>query len=600
MSLCINPICPQPDNPADGNSRFCQGCGSPLEIAGRYRVTRLLSDKTGFGKVYEAYEGNTPKILKVLKENLNRNPKAVELFEQEAAVLGQLDNPGIPKVDCYFQYQTRNGIRLHCIGMEKIEGVNLEQWLEQRGNQPISQDQALNWLEQITAILHLVHSQQYLHRDIKPSNIMLRPNGQLVLIDFGTAREMTYTYLAKLGGGERITAIETSGYTAPEQAFGQAIPQSDFYSLGRTFVFLLTGRHPLDMYDSRNDVLNWRGYATHVSPLLLDLIDRLMAKDIKQRPANTQDLLRRIADIKRELTETVNVGGIGRDTTFVPAVTLQNRTNTTLIPTLVRWVGSLALLSTLLRWIKTRTTTLLPSPRRQENDKLPVLGIIAALLIALGLIGLTALALSGINRINNIVTQRPERKGKVDYFPYIEGADSQGRTAEFSVAVLSVEYKWSFGSTYQIQHNNQIITLEELRKNLEQEGIRRIMQNPTEIISVGTASCEGNLAEEELRASQRAQQIQLVAKKIFRNVRSVEGYRLLNLGQFRRSGCQANQDLTSYQRSVIIIGVRNKTPGVNVDEALRDRLEKKPFADFKLEDYSLGSPDKFKTISSNL
>ena len=599
MSLCINPVCPQPENPADGNSRFCQGCSSPVEIAGRYQVTLLLSDKPGFGKVYEAYEGNKPKILKVLKENLNRNPKAIELFEQEAAVLGQLDNPGIPKVDCYFQYQTRNGIRLHCIGMEKIEGVNLEQWLEQRGNQPINQDQALNWLEQITAILHLVHSQQYLHRDIKPSNIMLRPNGQLVLIDFGTAREMTYTYLAKIGSGERITAIESSGYTAPEQAFGQAIPQSDFYSLGRTFVFLLTGRHPLDMYDSRNDVLNWRGYATHVSPLLLDLIDRLMAKEIKQRPANAQDLLRQIADIKRQLNETVNVGGIGTDTTFVPVVPPPRRANTTLIPSLVRWVGGLALLSALLNWIKAKTTTLLPSRQREENDKLPLIALIAALLLALGLVGLTALAWNGLRRIP-ISIQRPERKGKVDYFPYTKGADSQGRTAEFSVAVLSVEYKWSFGSTYQIQHNNQIITLEDLRKNLEQEGIRRIMENPTEIISVGTASCEGNLAEEERRAFARSQQIQLVAKRIFSNVRSVEGYRLLNLGQFRRSGCQANQDLTSYQRSVIVIGVKNKTPGVNVDEALRDRLEKKPFSDFKLEDYSLGSPDKFRTISSNL
>ena len=602
MSLCINPSCPQPNNPADGNSRFCQTCGSPLDIAGRYRVMRLLSDKTGFGKVYEAYEGNTPKILKVLKEDLNSNAKAVELFEQEAAVLGQLNNPGIPKVDGYFQYQSRNGIGLHCIVMEKIEGVNLEQWLQQRG-QPINQDQALNWLEQLTAILHLVHSRQYLHRDIKPSNIMLRGGdrreGDLVLIDFGTAREMTYTYIAKISGGHRITAIESSGYTAPEQARGQAIPQSDFFALGRTFVFLLTGRHPLDMYDSRNDVLNWRGYATRFSPLLLDLIDQLMAREVKKRPANTQDLLRQIEDIKRELTETVNVGGIGRDTTFVPAVPRQTRTNTTLVPTLVRWVGGLALLSALMRWIRTRTTTLLPPNRRGENDKLPVFALIGILLVALGLIGLTALALSNINRLS-IVTQRPERKGKVDYFPYIEGADSQGRTAEFSVAVLSVEYKWFFGSTYQIQHNAEIITLDALRTNLEQEGIRRIMENPTEIVSVGTASCEGNLAEEERRAFARSQQIQLVVKKIFRNVRSVEGYRLLNLGQFRRSGCQANQDLTSYQRSVIIIGVKNKTAGVNVDEALRDRLEKKPFADFKLEDYSLGSPDKFKTIPSNL
>jgi eukaryotic-like serine/threonine-protein kinase len=598
MTLCINPTCPRPDHPDNDIQRFCQSCGSQLDLQGRYRVMRLLSDKTGFGKVYEAYEGKTPEILKVLKEDLNSSVKAVELFQQEANVLGQLHHPGIPNVDGYFEYQTRNSMKLHCIVMEKIEGVNLEEWLQQQGNRPISQDLALDWLKQITEILTLVHSRQYLHRDIKPSNIMLRPNGQLVLIDFGTAREMTHTYLAKLSGGQRITAIESSGYTAPEQARGQAMPESDYFSLGRTFVFLLTARHPLDMYDSRNDILNWRDCTTGVSPLLLDLIDDLMARSLKARLANPQEILRRIEEIQRQTNQTIPVGNPVRKTTTTIVAPTQHRLRDKLraifLALLALWIARINSTKT---WISSNTT-IIPTQQNQR-DKFPFLAFLAIFLVALGLVGLTALALSGINRIP-IATQRPERKGKVDYFPYTKGADSQGRTAEFSVAVLSVEYKWYFGSTYQIQHNNQIITLEALRNNLEQEGIRRIMENPTEVVSVGTASCEGNLPDEEKRAFQRSQQIQLVAKKIFSNVRSVQGYRLLNLGQFRRSGCQANQDLTSYQRSVIIIGVKNKTPGVNVDEALRDRLEKKPFSDFKLEDYSLGSPDKFKTISSNL
>jgi eukaryotic-like serine/threonine-protein kinase len=593
MSLCINPTCPQPDNPTNLNSRFCQSCGSPLDLEGRYRVVRLLSDKTGFGKIYEAHEGNKPKILKVLKADLNNNAKAVELFQQEANVLGQLNHPGIPKVDNYFQQQTRNNLGLHCIIMEKIEGVNLEEWLEQRQNQPINQNQALDWLQQITEILQLVHNRQYLHRDIKPSNIMLRSRltplnqggtipvapinqaglgDQLVLIDFGTARQMTYTYLAKISSGQRITAIESSGYTAPEQAYGQAVPQSDFFSLGRTFVFLLTGRHPLDMYDGHNNILNWRGYATQATPLLLDLIDELMAQDPAQRPANTEEIFRRIAEIRNELTKTVNVVG------------WLKRTTATLFG----------------------ATTTVAQPRRQSQrqprsqpDHYPLLFLLGILMIALGCLTLTALALSNIEVIPT-VTQRPQRKGKVDYFPYVEGADSQGRTAEFSIAVLSVEYKWQLGSTSQIRYGDQSITLDTLKTNLEQEGIRRIMDNPNEIISVGTASCEGDAATEEIRASQRAQQIQLVVKKLFGRTSSVQGYRLLNLGQFRRSGCSANQDLTSYQRSVIIIGVKKQTPGVILDEALRDRLEKKPFADFKLEDYSLGSPDKFRTVPSSL
>ena len=78
-----------------------------------------------------------------------------------------------------------------------MNGPNLEQWLKQQQNRPISQAQAIVWLKQLLEILDLVHNQQYLHRDIKPSNIMIRPDGQLVLIDFGTAREITRTYLGK-------------------------------------------------------------------------------------------------------------------------------------------------------------------------------------------------------------------------------------------------------------------------------------------------------------------------------------------------------------------------------------------------------------------
>ncbi|MTJ32578.1 4-Cys prefix domain-containing protein, partial [Aphanizomenon sp. UHCC 0183] len=56
MSLCINPVCSQPNHPDNDENRFCQSCGSQLELIGRYRVLRLLSDKTGFGKIYEAYQ----------------------------------------------------------------------------------------------------------------------------------------------------------------------------------------------------------------------------------------------------------------------------------------------------------------------------------------------------------------------------------------------------------------------------------------------------------------------------------------------------------------------------------------------------------------
>jgi eukaryotic-like serine/threonine-protein kinase len=573
MSLCINPTCPKPNHPDNDENRFCQSCGSQLELLGRYRVMRLLSDKTGFGKVYEAYEQDTPKILKVLKEELSSDAKAVELFQQEAAVLGQLNHPGIPKVDGYFQYQTRDNVLLHCIAMEKIDGPNLEQWLKQQQNRPISEQQAIAWLKQLAEILILVHGKQYLHRDIKPSNIMIRPDGQLVLIDFGTAREITRTYLEKVSsGGHSMTAISSSGYSAPEQMHGQAVPQSDFFALGRTFVFLLTGYHPLEMYDAVHNVLHWRNHANHVSPLLLNLIDSLMAREIEKRPINAQEILQRLKEIEQPLAgsavATVNVVGSPKTQDFSSPTTT---TNTTL------------------------------PPAEKEPEKLPLLAWLAALLVVLGFLGVVALATRN-PKLGTSPTygQAPEKKGKVDYFPYEEGRDSQGRIAEFNVAVLSVEYKWQLGSDYQVKYNDKLINLDSLKSNLEQEGIQRIMENPSEIISVGTASCEGNVAAEERRAFERSKQIQLLAKKLFNNNRSLKGYRLLNLGQFQRSDCQANQDLTAYQRSIIIVGVRKQSEGVILDEALRNRLEKKPFADFKLEDYSLGSVEKFKTIPSNL
>ncbi|MBD2202346.1 serine/threonine protein kinase [Calothrix sp. FACHB-1219] len=573
MSLCINPVCPQPNQSSQEEHRFCQSCGSQLQLLGRYRVTHLLSEKTGFSRIYEAYEQDTPKIIKVLRENLSNEPELVELFQQEVTVLKQLNHPGIPQVDGYFQYQTRNGLLLHCLAMEKIDGLNLEQWLKQQENLPISQTQAIYWLRQLLEILAVLHSQQYLHRDIKPSNVMLRSSpdtqgkkdgGDLVLIDFGTAKEFAQSI-----NGE--TAILSSGYSAPEQMHGAAVPQSDFFALGRTFVFLLTGYHPLEMYDIQHNVLHWRNRTNNISSLLLNLIDWLMAPEIENRPANVQEILDKLAEIEKILNASITTTTTG---------TAPDTHQTAQLPAPA---------------IKT-----VKSPEKLP-EKLPLIALIAALLASLGLLGLIALFLGNL-KFNSLPNygQAPERKGKVDYFPYVEGQDSQGRSAEFNIAVLSIEYKWLLGSNFQIKYNDKVISLEALKLNLEQEGIQKIMENPSEIISVGTASCEGDTVIEQRRALERSQQIQLLAKKLFSNTPSVKGYRLLNLGQFQRSDCQASQDLTAYQRSIIIIGVKNKSSGVIVDEALRNRLEKKPFADFKLDDYSLGSAEKFKTIPNNL
>ncbi|KAI9134593.1 serine/threonine-protein kinase [Acaryochloris sp. CCMEE 5410] len=311
MTLCIAPQCSKPDN--SDNSVFCQTCGSELLLEGRYRVTKLIG-QGGFGKTYEVREvvratgtsnSGIPKVLKVLTD---QQPKAVELFTREAQVLSQLRHPGIPQVDTdgHFIFWPRDSqTALHCLIMEKIEGLDLCGYMKQRQFRPISEQLALEWLTQIMTILNEVHSQQFFHRDIKPSNIMLRPDGQLVLIDFGAVRAVTQTYMAKQGA-QGVTGIHSMGFTPPEQMNGQAVMQSDFYALGRTWVYLLTGKEPTDssIYDPYSDQCQWRESATHISPPFANLVDDLMARLPKDRPANTQIILQRLRTLDREFEQS--------------------------------------------------------------------------------------------------------------------------------------------------------------------------------------------------------------------------------------------------------------------------------------------------------
>lgn len=311
MSYCLNPHCSQVNDPASADQAVCQACGSSLVVGDRYRVVRLLSDSSGFAEIFEVQDQSLAqsrtKILKVLKSHHNSNTKVVDLFKREAAVLQALDHPGIPKVDTqgYFPYFPKDATApLHCFVMEKIDGPNLWQWMHQQGNLLISQTQVLNWLEQLAEILHLVHQRNYFHRDIKLQNVMIRSNGQLVLIDFGTAREMTYTYLLKTGQSGSVTKVSSAGYTPPEQQQGHAVPQSDFFALGRTFVYLLTGKRldDADIYDPLTNEFRWRQYAADVSPALADFLDSLMAFRAADRPPTTAALLARIAQLKAQLS----------------------------------------------------------------------------------------------------------------------------------------------------------------------------------------------------------------------------------------------------------------------------------------------------------
>jgi serine/threonine protein kinase len=300
MSLCINPNCPKPQNP--NNILFCETCSSGLLLQDRYRVIVRLGGG-GFGDTFEINEvrTNKTKVIKILTDN---RQKAIELFKQEADVLSQLHHPGIPKVelDAYFEYYPHNhNTPIHCLVMEKIEGEDLQKYMQKNGLRPINQTTAIAWLKDLLIILEQVHNKNFFHRDIKPSNIMLRAeNAQLVLIDFGTVRKLTTTVVNQQGG---VTGIISAGFTPSEQINNNAVPQSDFFALGRTFVYLLTGKEPLDpiIYDAYNEKLDWRNHAPQISSMLADLLDEMMERLYKDRPGNTQEILQRIAAIEKAL-----------------------------------------------------------------------------------------------------------------------------------------------------------------------------------------------------------------------------------------------------------------------------------------------------------
>lgn len=269
-----------------------------LLLQNRYLVNRHLG-RGGFAETWEVEDRGTRKVLKVLHNNYY---KAIELFKQEAEVLKTLNHPGIPKVeeDGYFTFQPEGcNEPLHCLVMEFIEGQDLKEWLKQQ-SQPITQEQALEWLRQLVEILEQVQAQNYFHRDIKPSNIMRKEDGQLVLIDFGTARQLTETYLPKKERGD-ITKIFSVGYTAPEQQEGKAVPESDLFALGRTFICLLTGKSIFDFSeDPKTGRLLWRYNAPQISTPLADLIDNLMEPLPDKRP-KAQEILQRLSMLSMRL-----------------------------------------------------------------------------------------------------------------------------------------------------------------------------------------------------------------------------------------------------------------------------------------------------------
>lgn len=202
----------------------------------RYRIEGPLASG-GMGTLYRAFDTNL-QIAVAIKENLFDSAQAVEQFQREALMLARLRHPSLPRVLQHFSHAGRQ-----YLVMEFIPGPDLWEQVKRQAA-PFPEAQALSWMEKICRAVGYLHSQSppIIHRDIKPQNIKAMPDGQVVLVDFGVAKE---------GAADSLTATGargvTPGFSPPEQySGGGSSPASDVYALGATLYALLTGVKPPD------------------------------------------------------------------------------------------------------------------------------------------------------------------------------------------------------------------------------------------------------------------------------------------------------------------------------------------------------------------
>jgi serine/threonine protein kinase len=290
MSYCINSQCPAP-NRNSSDSKFCAICGAKLRLKERYRALQLLG-QGGFGKTFQAIDESQPRQpLCVIKQfacqqvDERTREMALQLFKEEAQYLETLGHhPQIPKLLDYFELEGH-----HYLIQEFIDGQDLEQELVDRGS--FSGQQVIQLLASLLPVLDFLQGRSIpiIHRDIKPANIIRRyRDGQLVLVDFGAAKQATATILAKTG-----TSIGSPEFSAPEQTKGKPTFASDIFSLGVTCIFLLTQVRPFDLFDVVSDRWIWRDFLLDnpVDAALGEILDKMIANSLPQRYPSAEDVL---------------------------------------------------------------------------------------------------------------------------------------------------------------------------------------------------------------------------------------------------------------------------------------------------------------------
>src|SRR5664279_5829311 len=214
-----------------------------------YRITRTLG-AGGMGVVYEAEDTRLERrvALKVLSDDMQRDPSILERFQREARAASALNHPGICTVHPIEQHEGQ-----HFIVMELLEGQTLAKRI---GRQPLELAEILDLGIQIADALESAHAKGIVHRDLKPVNLIVNARGQIKILDFGLAKIGAMTdYSGAMPADSRFeTSLDrrdltvagmvlgTVHYMSPEQARGLPTDaRTDLFSLGSVLYQMATG-----------------------------------------------------------------------------------------------------------------------------------------------------------------------------------------------------------------------------------------------------------------------------------------------------------------------------------------------------------------------
>jgi eukaryotic-like serine/threonine-protein kinase len=278
------------------------------QMLSHYHLTDTLG-RGGMGVVYRGKDVNLgrPVAIKVLPGGVLADPNARQRFRREARVLSRLTHPHTARL---YDFDSQDG--LDFLVLEFIEGRTLAERLRQG---PLPEPEILRLGAQIADALAEAHAKGVVHRDLKPANVMLTPQGEAKILDFGLGRvfqDATTSTATHVLTEEGVT-VGTVPYMAPETLRGEAAdPRTDIYGLGMILYEVATGRRPFPN-DAPHELLHTilhqeppepRVLNRRISPGLERIILKALEKDPDRRQQSSLEFLNELNALNRSESRT--------------------------------------------------------------------------------------------------------------------------------------------------------------------------------------------------------------------------------------------------------------------------------------------------------